>query len=267
MLYYCVLSFLLALFTGSKEVWEYPVFPSGQLAGSTAHIVWVERSETMKMSFDSVVAMMRELSVEEQQALLDSDNRPALKKFLSGLQQLPSLLNPVGTIKVPSATKFVAADFFKVNIKKNASMKISYVWENFTNWFLGKIEESVANEAVSGVGPYRTPGQNGDAETVLRYQTLSRNSVDTNIINQLGGEAKVEIALADVAALMTKQNSGQQGALLTNGYANIFYVRDVISVLRAVGVYWDGDGWRVNACSVGVPREWHAGYRVFSRDS
>ncbi len=221
----------------------------------------------MKMSFDSVSALMRELSVEEQQALLDSDNRPALKKFLSGLQQLQPLLTPVGTIKVPPTTKFVAADFFKVNTKKNASVKISYIWGNFANWFLGKIEESVANEAASGVGPYRTPGQNGDAKTALRYQTLSRNSVDANIINQLGGEAKAETALADVVALMTKQNNGQQGALLTNGYANIFYVRDVDGVLRAVDVPWDSGGWLVYARSVGRPREWRSVSRVFSRDS
>lgn len=35
-----------------------------------------------KPSFDSVSALMKELSPEEQDALVNSDNRPALKKFL-----------------------------------------------------------------------------------------------------------------------------------------------------------------------------------------
>lgn len=38
-----------------------------------------------KPSFDSVAALMRELSFEEQIALLNSDNRPGLKEFLQSI--------------------------------------------------------------------------------------------------------------------------------------------------------------------------------------
>ena len=67
--------------------------------------------------------------------------------------------------------------------------------------------------------------------------------------------------------LLRLQSNGEGGVLLTNGYANIFYVRDTNGELRAVHVYWYagyGD-WRVHARSVGYPGAWDAGIRVFSR--
>lgn len=36
------------------------------------------------------------------------------------------------------------------------------------------------------------------------------------------------------------------------------------SVLRAVNVNWNDDGWNVNANSVENPNDWNAGNRVFS---
>ena len=218
----------------------------------------------MKTSFDSFVALIRELSVEEQEALVDSDNRPALKQFLVKLQ---FLLTPVGTIKVLPTEKFSASDFFKVNTAKNASVKTSHLGDNFKAWFLGKTKERTsASEAVPGDGPYRTPGA---TEVALRYYTLNKRSVDGPIIAQLGGVAKAETetSLAEIAACLQKQASGEPGMLLTNGYANIFYVRDSVWALRAVNVDWYGDGWSVYADSVEHPNDWSAGSRVFSRDS
>ncbi len=219
------------------------------------------------MSFDSIAALVRELSTEEQRILVDSDNRPAIKQFLSRLQP-SSLLTQVTTIKVQPTTKLVARDFFKVNTKKNTPVKISYVWDSFKEWFLTKTEE-LPTKTQTGPrgGPYRTPGQNGSDEVSLRYHTLNRNSVDGPIIEQLGGEAKAETTIAEIAALMTKQGNHENDALLTNGYANIFYVRDVSGVLRAVSVLWNGGSWYVNTFSVEDPYGWCAGNRVFSRDS
>jgi hypothetical protein len=158
------------------------------------------------------------------------------------------LLTPARTIPVQPADKFIASDHFVVNTKKNAPVKISNVWENFAEWFSGKIEERTES-----------------GETSLLYHTLNQNSVDGPIINELGGEAKAETTLAEVFALMVKQANGESGTLLTNGYANIFYVRDTNGVLRAVSVYWYGGCWFVLAYSVGPPNEWRAGNRVFSR--
>ena len=72
---------------------------------------------------------------------------------------------------------------------------------------------------------------------------------------------------ADLGDLMAKQAKGEKGALLNNGWANIFYVRDSAGVLRTVNVYWDGGRWFVNAFSVVNPDRWNDGYQVFSRNS
>jgi len=68
-------------------------------------------------------------------------------------------------------------------------------------------------------------------------------------------------------ALMAEQGNGEDGILLTNGYANIFYIRDINGVFWAVYCCWDGDDWCVNANSVGNPNGWSSGNQVFSRNS
>ena len=161
-------------------------------------------------------------------------------------------LELVSTVLVPATTsKFIAKTKFVVNTKRNAPVKISAVWDNFTTWFLsgsGKIEDPM------------------NVQT-LRYHKLRKTSVDGPIIAELGGEAKAETTLSEMFFLMEKQKNGESGVLLNNGYANIFYIRDQTGVLRAVGVRWSGDGWSVLAISVEGPGEWRGGSQVFSRDS
>ena len=170
------------------------------------------------------------------------------------------LLTLAGTVKVQPVNKLGVNEFFNEN---NSSVKISYVGDNFKTWFYGKVEvQPNADETEPGEGPYRTLGENGADKSVLCYYTLNRSSVDGPIIKELGGEDKVKTTLFHIAALMWKQPDGKQGALLTNGYANIFYVHDV-----AVFVLWYGNGWSVNAYSVEDPDGWYADYRVFSCDS
>lgn len=162
------------------------------------------------------------------------------------------LLEPVDTVVIPATTvPFVAKDRFVVNTKRNAPVKISAVWDNFTGWFL------------SGDGKTEDP----ESEQTLRYHKLRKSSVDGPIITELGGEEKSETTLTEMFSLMEKQKNGEDGVLLNNGYANIFYIRDQNGVLRAVSVYWLGGGWSVGADSVESPYGWLVGYRVFSRNS
>jgi len=67
--------------------------------------------------------------------------------------------------------------------------------------------------------------------------------------------------------LLKKQSNDEESGLLTNGYANIFHIKDSSGVLRAVSVGWSDAGWSVNASSVGHPSDWSAGSRVFARNS
>lgn len=159
------------------------------------------------------------------------------------------LIKLVGKVDIPATTeKFIAKDHFVVDTSKKAKVKFSWFGDNFEKWFFGKEEEPMA------------------AKT-LQYWELVKNSVDTPIIAELGGEAKAETTLACLCYLLEQQRDGEKGVLLVNGRANIFYIRDVDGALRAVLAYWSGDGWDVHALSIGDPRSWLAGYQVFSSNS
>lgn len=176
-----------------------------------------------------------------------------LKKFLRKepcWTNLP-LLEFVSMIGVNATTdKFLANDKFVINTEDNAPVKISGFGDNFTRLFLlgdGKKEDSVSEQ------------------TIDCYKLLKR-SEDGPIITELGGETKVESSLSDMWFLMEKQKNGEDGALLNNGLANIFYIRDVHGVLRAINVLWLHGGWFVGALDVdrrGVT--WESGVQVFSR--
>ena len=166
--------------------------------------------------------------------------------------KLELLLDLVGTVRTSATTaKLVAKKKFVINTKRNAPVKISYLGDNFMAWFLngdGKTEDPIS-------------------EQTLRYHKLRKSSVDGPIIEELGGEAKAETTLSEMFSLMEKQKHGEDGVLLNNCWVNLFYIKDVAGVLRTVCVYWDGDGWRVSADSVGFPYSWRGGYQVFSRNS
>ncbi len=159
------------------------------------------------------------------------------------------LLEFIGTVTVAATTTlFIAKDHFVVNTKKNAPVKISYLGDNFKAQFLGKEEQPFAG-------------------STLNYGKLSRSSVDGPIIAALGGEEKAETTLTELFSLMEAQKNGEDGLLLTNGYANIFYIKDVTGVLCAVSAGWGGDGWSVSAIVVTDPCEWLGGLQVFSCNS
>jgi len=156
-----------------------------------------------------------------------------------------TLLQLVGTLVIPATkTQFVAKDKFK--LKKDGGI-CYYLGDNFKSWFLEKIERAIT-------------------EKTLCHHKLWQSSFDAPIIAGLGGETKVETTLTEMFSLMEKQKNGESGVLLTNGYANIFYIEDVGGILRAVYVSWSGDGWYVIADSVGTPYRWIGGGQVFSRN-
>ncbi|MEK7181127.1 MAG: hypothetical protein AAB738_02210 [Patescibacteria group bacterium] len=158
------------------------------------------------------------------------------------------LLDFVGTTTISATTEpFIAKDRFKQDTSRKAKPKISYLGDNFKAWFLKKTEQPIS-------------------QTMLRSQRLVKASLDQPIIAELGDEAKSETTLSEIFALISLQSNGENGVLLTNGYANIFYVRDVNGVLRAVRVYWCDDGWLGSAYALDGGR-WYGDRRVFSRNS
>lgn len=130
---------------------------------------------------------------------------------------------------------------------KESGVKMVGHGSNFTSWFKGKVEEDAP-------------------EGELLPFTLTESACDNEIIADLGGEEKAEVTLTEIWRLMERQRNGEEGVLLTNVWANVFYVRDVNRVLREVSVGWSGGGWRACAGNL-IAGGWCGGNRVFSRNS
>ena len=169
-------------------------------------------------------------------------NRARFDEFKLWLKKVPGrLLKLIGMVTVSAIKKFVAADNFKIG---NAG--IAHLGNNFKANFLGKVEKSVEG-------------------TTLVVSRLEKASFDKDIRSELGSD-KEEVSLYHLFELLNKQSSvGQFGPLLTNGFANIFYIRDTNGTLWAVGVDCAGYGWVDDADSVTDPNGWSDGIQVFSR--
>lgn len=196
-------------------------------------------------------------SAKDVDWLSTGDNFEVVRRLASGEYVLTkvakavevALLSIVGSTTIVATTQeFAAREKFVINRKALAKVRITELDKGFKAWFLGKVEQPIVG---NGVCIYR----------------LNKNSLDTSVIMLLGGEAKAETTLVEMFTLMEKQGSGQTGDLLTNSYANIFYIRDVDGVLRAVSCNWAVDGWYVEAYPLGNQYGWNTGRQVFSRNS
>jgi len=151
------------------------------------------------------------------------------------------LLEGVATAVVPASTaQIVIRDCFK----RNAGVKWSTIWAEFKNRFFDKTEDPIA-------------------EVSYRIYKLLHTSADGPIIAELGGESKAEATFTAAFALLKLQPRGEQGFLQTNGYANIFYVKDKNGTLCAVRIGWADDGWVIDAISVQDPLAWNGKHEIF----
>jgi hypothetical protein len=157
------------------------------------------------------------------------------------LDPKPALLQPAETSAVPAGTApALIRDYFK----KNTSLRFSSIFSEFKTRFFDKTE-------------------NPSAEVTYRKYKLLQISADGPIIAELGGETKVEGTFAAAFALLQRQPKGEPGFLQTNGYANIFYIRDKTKALCAVRIGWADDGWVVDAISVQDPLAWNGKHEIF----
>jgi hypothetical protein len=151
------------------------------------------------------------------------------------------LLETVDTATIPARGEPFAV---REQFERPAGVRFSTVWNEFKKRFYGRVE-----------GP--------SAETRLRKYKLLAIAPDGPIIAELGGEAVVETTVGAAFFLIRRQGSGAAGILQTNGYANIFYVRDQKGVLCAVRVGWDEEGWVIDAISVEDPLAWNGKHEIF----
>lgn len=103
----------------------------------------------------------------------------------------------------------------------------------------------------------------------MRSHRLKKGSVDGPILEELGGTEQVRVFIAHMFMLACRQGQGQEGFLLTNGWATIGYAPDPndSETFWAVFFFWFASSreWHVLAHPITVPHEWRAGYRVVSR--
>jgi hypothetical protein len=197
------------------------------------------------------------LSPEELQNICERGDdlqrlmQPIFKRLSYDLSLVDSdLLEPIDIVSVTGTEAFGTREKFQIGTPEG--VKIYYLGDNFKKHFL--------NANGTGKNELDVPDQN------LRVHRLRKNSVDSPILKELGGEEVVETNLAIMFELMKKQGQGQAGVLLVDGKANIFYIRDDAGTVWAVSCRWRaGGGWRVGASAISGPLGWYAGLRVFSR--
>ena len=165
-------------------------------------------------------------------ALMGSDNLS-----LKNLKFINNIL-----VKTPSFSK---DSFFG----KNGPVQFHF-WDNFTN----KVLKNIPNEIAGFEGS-------------LTQTQLTKGMYDREILSELGNPKPFtpEEFGAVISHLLTKQPNGENGNLLTNGYANIFYVQ-LEDRLVAVFVRWLSDyrEWGFDAYAVDGTG-WFDGRCVFSR--
>jgi hypothetical protein len=155
------------------------------------------------------------------------------------------LLEPIDAVTLPASSEpFVVRDRFE----KSPSITFATVWTEFKKRFYGLVERPLS-------------------PITLRKYKLLRIAPDGPIIAELGGPDRVQGRIAALYGLLQRQGRGGDGILQTNGYANIFYQRDVKGVLCAIRVGWDGDGWVIDAIPVEDPLAWNGRHEIFCPDA
>jgi hypothetical protein len=98
---------------------------------------------------------------------------------------------------------------------------------------------------------------------------LPHGMSDAGIRENLGANHVFEDAKAFLLWLsgaLERQSNGEEGDLLVNGYANIFYVRGAGGAVFVVQIYWRaGDGKWCAFASRLDHHWWNAGNRAFPR--
>lgn len=172
-------------------------------------------------------------------------DRDAIRKLL-GLAPLEAWFEYIDFVEIPSSPEpFIAKEKFVVNTHDDTKVKISGLGETFEKNFLPKREKPCASSTVHS-------------------RELLEKLTSKQIREKLDCDDKLETTLYEMFFMLEKQGNGESGSLLTNGFANIFYIRDGAGMLWAVRCSWHDDGWYVGAFFVDYPFEWFESFRVFS---
>lgn len=155
-----------------------------------------------------------------------------------------TILSYLGSGPFPAIGLFVAQEHFRIS-DSTSKVKISQMGKNFRAWFLVKTEVPISDRRIV-------------------YYKLLKTSADRNILAELDANNKVPSTLQMIWYLICHQKNGEIGSLLNDGKANVFFVKDVNNILRAVSVLWDAGGWQICARPIGDSMDWLEGRQIFS---
>lgn len=171
----------------------------------------------------------------------------ALKKFLRKENPwLIAMLQFVKIIELPAIGTFKPEDHIKVTPArecKTAKVVVAYVSDNIKALIKGRSEP---DEKKAGI----------------RIHKLCKASIDALILAELG--ENVKMGFNRVFQMLEKQGHGQEGDLLVDGRANIFYIEGTD---WAVFCRWSSDlgGWSFGGDLILRLCTWDAGSQVVSR--
>lgn len=165
---------------------------------------------------------------------VSAEIKAELEQLITFVKTNGAVLNPVrqlkklalrATIAVDATTSFIVRDFFKMG--ENGQTKI---------W--------MSDEFKSKVLAFATNHASADAIHLDKLE-LTESMLDSQISVELGNPTPFGVTtfLAHIRTLILKQPKGEKGNLLTNGYANIFYVTGNDGRALTVFAYWSGEQW------------------------
>lgn len=179
------------------------------------------------------------------------DNPKGLQEFLAGLVPFP----PQERFLIPHENFVLAGGPLSPSFEKGFDPH---------GFFKNRKGLWVSNEFIDRILSLADKVMEGQPSD-LKSWDLRKNATDTEIRAELPENL---LELWQIAKLIEAQPNGEKGLLLTNGYANLFYVKGKGRQAFVVGVGWDADygRWVVSAWGLGGHGVWHAGGRVFSRN-
>ncbi len=169
---------------------------------------------------------------------------PEVQKTVSGLLEL------VATVTVPAMPAFDVATHFRVMTEEEReTAEVSIGWMNYQARALVETWAEAEPEIL---------------ETTLRIHELRRKSKNDQIVVELGEQATT--TWAQMYEMMSRQDRGQGGKLLVNGWMNIFYIPDTKGMVWTVLCNRDPDchAWHIYAYPLHYPNVWYAGNGVVS---
>lgn len=173
-------------------------------------------------------------------------DRDTFRRVL-GLKPLNEpLLVPLGLVAVGPLDPFNPREFY-------TTRKGLYVWPGFAGRVLPAVGDEVCLAEEINLSPFTLTEHAADA--VIRENLPESHVFEADELCAIGRH------------LIEGQPNGKEGHLLSNGYANLFYVKGKSDQVFVVDFNWyavDRE-WDVHAWGL-AGRTWPAGCRVFSRN-